>query len=310
MRVFIVLVLLLVAQTAGVSLFPWSEGVNVGFLDPAIDEASGLAVSARYPNRLYHINDSGDSGRFFVTDRTGANAQSVYVSGFDPVDVEDLSLGPCGQSTDCLFLADIGDNNRKRSWIEIVVVQEREDFSAQVPALARLRLRYPDRAHDAESLAVHPDGTLYLLTKEPQRKSDDGQEPQMPRLFKLPASWWKSPRTSQTLEHVVDIDLAKLAPDTPSRARLPTAMDIFRDGKRVLILTYIDALELAFDFSQPIPDVTEWREGRDYQRIRLVNLNQQEAIAYMPDGNAFLYDTEARGSSAPRGRVIQVRRAR
>ncbi|MGH9146706.1 MAG: hypothetical protein ACRD1Q_08355, partial [Vicinamibacterales bacterium] len=76
MRAFIVLVLLLAAQPAGVSLLPWSEGVNVGFLDPVIDEASGLAVSARYPNRLYHINDSGDSGRFLVTDRTGANVQS------------------------------------------------------------------------------------------------------------------------------------------------------------------------------------------------------------------------------------------
>ena len=309
MRVLILLVLLLAAQPAGVSLLPWGEGVNVGFLDPMIDEGSGLAVSARYPNRLYHINDSGDSGRFFVTDRTGANMQSVDVSGFNPVDVEDLSFGPCGQSTDCLFLADIGDNNRKRSWIEIAVVQEREDFSAQAPALARLRLRYPDRAHDAESLAVHPDGTLYLLTKEPQRKSSDGQ-PQTPRLFKLPATWWKSSLASQTLEHVVDIDLNRLAPDTPSRARLPTSMDIFRDGKRVLILTYIDALELAFDFSQPIPDVSGWREGRDYQRIRLTNLNQQEAIAYMPDGTAFLYDTEARGSSASRGRMIQVRRAR
>ena len=143
MRVSSSLVLLLAAQPAGVSLLPWGEGVEVGFLDPVINEASGLAVSARYPNRLYHINDSGDTGRFFVTNLTGTDAQSVRVLGFNPRDVEDLSIGPCGQEVDCLFLADIGDNDRKRSWIEIVVVRELRDFPAEVRALARCAFATP-----------------------------------------------------------------------------------------------------------------------------------------------------------------------
>jgi rare lipoprotein A (peptidoglycan hydrolase) len=83
-------------------------------------------------------------------------------------------------------------------------------------------------------------------------------------------------------------------------------MDISRDGKRALILFYIDAVELALDFSQPIPEVTQWRDGRDYQRISLMNLPQQEAIAYTSDGSAFFYDTEARGSS--RAHLMQVKK--
>jgi hypothetical protein len=307
MHVFIQLTILLAVQTVGVSLSPWAGGVEVGLLDPVINEASGIAVSARYGNRLYHVNDSGDRGRFFITNLTGADAQSVRVPGFNPVDVEDLSIGPCGQPTDCLFLADIGDNNRKRPWIEIVVVRELQDFPAEVRALARLRLRYPDGAYDAESLAVHPDGTLYLLTKQGQGNKG---RPGTPRLYKLPPTWWTNPRGPQTLDYVTEIDLEKLAPNVPPSARLPTAMNISRDGKRVLILFYIDAVELAVDFSQPIPTADALREGRDYQRISLINLNQQEAIAYMPDGNAFVYDTESRGSPSSRGRVIQVRRAR
>jgi hypothetical protein len=307
MRVLISLILLSGLQAPGATLVPWSDAIEVGGLDSMINEASGLAVSAWYGNRLYHVNDSGDTGRFFLTDMTGANAQSVRVSGFNPVDVEDLSIGPCGQSSECLFLADIGDNSRKRPWIEIVVVPEREHFPATVPALARLRLRYPDRAHDAESLAVHPDGTLYLLTKE---RMGDGKSAQsgIPRLFKLSPDWWKDLRSPQTLDHVADLDLGRLIPNAVSSARLPTAMDIARDGKRVLILAYIDALELAVDFSQPLPDVTSWKEGRDYQRIRLVNLDQQEAIAYLPHGNGFLYDTEVRRSSTSPGRLIQMSR--
>jgi len=307
MRYLIQLTILLVVQTAGMSLFQWGNGVEVGFLDPVINEASVLAVSSRYPNRLYHINDSGDTGRFFVTDASGANAQSVRIPGFNPVDVEDLSIGPCGRPGECLFLADIGDNNRKRSGIEIVVVEEREDFPATVPALARIRLRYPDRAHDAESLAVHPDGTLYLMTKESAGR-DNRARAGKPRLYRLAPDRWRTPGGLQTLEHVVDIDLAKLLPSAAVSARLPTAMDISRDGKRVLILAYIDALELALDFSQPMPPVDSWREGRDYQRIPLTNLEQQEAIAYMPDGNAFLYDSEMQRSLSSRARVIRVQR--
>ena len=306
-RALILLTVLLAGQTGGVSLLPWGDGVEVGFLDPVINEASGLAVSARYPNRVYHINDSGDTGRFFVTNLTGTDAQPVRVLGFNPRDVEDLSIGPCGQEVDCLFLADIGDNDRERSWIEIVVVREQRDFPAEVRALARLRLHYPDRAYDAESLAVHPDGTLYLLTKQGQGNKG---RPGTPRLYRVPATWWKSPPRPQTLDYVREIDLEAVAPNVPPSARLPTSMNISRDGKRVLILLYIDAVELAMDFSQPIPDADKWREGRDYQRISLINLNQQEAIGYMPDGNAFVYDTESRGSPASRGRVIQVKRVR
>jgi hypothetical protein len=305
MRLLISLIILLAAQTLGSSLAPWAEGVEVGLLDPIINEASGIEVSTRYSNRLYHINDSGDTGRFFVTNFTGADAQRVRVLGFNPRDVEDLSLGPCGQPEDCLFLADIGDNDRERPWIEIAVVRELRDFPAEVRPLALLRLRYPDRAYDAESLAVHPDGTIYLLTKQGQGNKG---RPGTPRLHRIPTTWWKGQPAPETLEFVTEIDLEKIASNIPASARLPTAMDISPDGKRVLILNYINAIELAFDFSQPVPAADGWREGRDYQRISLINLNQQEAIAYLPDGNALVYDTESRGSAAGRGRLVQVKR--
>ena len=116
----LILSVLLLLQTSGTPLTRWGNAVKVGSLDVAINEASGLAVSARYSNRLYHINASGDTGRFFVTDQSGAKAQSVTVSGFDPIDVEDLSIGPCGRTSDCLFLPDIGDNRQNRLEVEVV----------------------------------------------------------------------------------------------------------------------------------------------------------------------------------------------
>jgi len=40
------------------SFFRWSKAVEIGVLGEELPEASGLAVSSRYPGRLYHINDS------------------------------------------------------------------------------------------------------------------------------------------------------------------------------------------------------------------------------------------------------------
>jgi len=304
MKIFQFLLLAIVLML-GATLSPWGEAVQIGVLDETILEASGLAISARYPNRLYHINDSGDIGRFLITDEKGTLIQSVRIAAFDPIDVEDLTLGPCQRSGECLFLADIGDNARVRPEIEIVIVEERENFPDTVPALARVRVRYPDRPHDAESLAIHPNGDLFLLTKELERH-DNSPAAGISHLYKLAAEKWRNPSGVATLEPVADIDFEKLTPGAPYNSRLPTAMDISPDGKRVLILTYMDALELAIDFSKKLPRQEDWRDGIDYQRVRLTNLEQQEAIAYLPDGREFIYTTERPRSPSSSARMMRV----
>src|SRR6185503_9599908 len=118
-----------------------------------IDEASGLAISGRIPDRLYHINDSDVTGRFFATNFAGRDTRTVFVTGFQPRDTEDLAIGPCDATTDCLFIGDIGDNDRVRKDIEIIVIEERAEFPAEVRIRNRIRARYPDGPHDAESMA-------------------------------------------------------------------------------------------------------------------------------------------------------------
>jgi hypothetical protein len=159
--------LCLLAQTAhGQACKAWKEAVRAGELQVQLKEASGVAASRRFANRLYHINDSGDSGRFYITDWEGNNTKAVAVEGFRPEDAEALSLGPCGAGRSCLFLGDIGDNNRARRAIEIAVIDEVESFSSPVKPRKMLKLQYPDGPHDAESMAVHPNGGIFILTKE------------------------------------------------------------------------------------------------------------------------------------------------
>src|SRR3970282_324881 len=73
-----------------------SEGGEAGALEqPHIDEASGIAVSSRFPGRLYHVNDSGSGPYFYVSDLNGGKTRAVRIEGFDAVgsDFEDAFFG-------------------------------------------------------------------------------------------------------------------------------------------------------------------------------------------------------------------------
>jgi hypothetical protein len=294
MKLTAVVLLLLLAQSGLSRRAPacqWSRGTEVGRIGEPIDEDSGLAVSRRFPNRLYHVNDSGDSGRFFITDHAGGRTQIVNVKGFAPRDDEDLALGPCSASTDCLFIGDTGDNNARRGSIELVIVEERERFPAVVEPFRRVTVRYPNGPHDAEALGVHPDGSVYILTKRDRP----------PQLFRLKRDQWLQATGPQTLEFVGPIDFVRLGADAnENRGPMPTAMDIARDGTRALVLTYREAFELFVDFAKPMPAVGGWQVGRDFRKIDVAVLSQQEGIAYDRDEQAFLYDSEFNGNgSAP-----------
>jgi hypothetical protein len=233
----------------------WGQPVRVGELQVQLREASGLAVSRQFPGRLYQINDSGDIGQFYITAPDGSNTRAVRIAGFDPKDTEALSLGPCPQATriSCIYIGDIGDNDARRSSIEIVLVEEVPRFSDVVKTRNRLKLRYPDRPHDAESMAVHPDGTIFIMTKENPA-----------RLFKANANL-----AEQTLKLVATFD----------PGGKPTDIAISDDGMRMLVLTYKDAVEYSMDFLQE-------------QKIMLNFLQQQESVAYLPGSRSFIYTTE------------------
>src|SRR5688572_21748719 len=214
----------------------WGKPEDLGLLERPINEASGLAISRKVPDRSYHVNDSDSPGRFFVTTLAGRNTQAVRVTGFQPRDVEDLALGLCDAATDCLFIADIGDNGRVRKDVEIIVVEEQAQFAPEVRIRQRVRARYPDGPHDAESMAVHPDGDIYILTKNFELQ---GLRPAVgpARVYRLKQNQWRdSGETIQTLELVMTLDFAKLLPKSLLGGRLPTGMAIAPDGKRVLVL--------------------------------------------------------------------------
>ena len=297
MRVMLALSVCFLTLTSAQALCSkWGNPQKVGALDSnIIDESSGMEISTKGSQRIFHINDSGDGPYFYVTNMEGENTRPISIQDFSPVDVEDLTLGPCGgekaDEKSCLVIGDIGDNDRARSHVSLVFVEQRESFAQSVSPHKILRVRYPDGAHNAEGMAMNAAGDVFILTKEKHFSSQQAAEAE---LFVLRREVIQR-ASSQTLEfeHVGSLDLPELLGDKFSaNGKIVTAFDIAPDNSRALILTYETALEVKWNKLTPSAgmNVNDWQIERDFNRIQLKNLPQQEAAFLTSEG--MFYSTE------------------
>jgi hypothetical protein len=137
-------------------------------LSPELAESSGLAVSRAQPGVYWTHNDSGDGPNLYAFDDSGRVLARFQVAGAEARDWEEMSSGPCvgDLRQTCLYLADIGDNNRVRQSLTVYVVGEPMVSAATRTLASRsFRYRYPQGADDAEALAVLPDGDVVVVSK-------------------------------------------------------------------------------------------------------------------------------------------------
>jgi hypothetical protein len=227
--------------------------------DPRITESSGLVASGEHPGILWTINDSGNSAALYAIGTDGDTAATVWINGVANVDWEALAPVRAPDGTDLLAIGDIGDNEAVREQIEIVLVPEPESLEdTQLIPTAILRLRYPDRAADAEVLLADPDsGLLYIVTKGLLGGT----------IFQVPESVWPAgtdPGTVRTgtLQRVGDVGLS-----------LATDGWVLSDS-RVLLRAYSTLVIL-----DPLPDAST-SQGRVslLARTSLPSQNQGEGL--------------------------------
>ena len=133
------------------------QGTTVfSFQDPAIVEASALVLR----DGLYvTTNDSGDTGRVFAVDGTGATVGVTHWSRH-ATDVEALAPGGAGH----VWVGDIGDNLASRPYVTIRRVPVGR--GGRTVRATSYRLSYPGGATDAETLLRNPvTGRLYVASK-------------------------------------------------------------------------------------------------------------------------------------------------
>ncbi len=260
-----------------------APGVVYRIADPRIDEASGLGVGVRSPGVDYVQNDSGDTARFFaVSATTGRTAAVVTVPGATNVDWEDLAVAPDRTGTPSVWLADTGDNDAVRSEVRLYRVDEpRVPAGAQNRAVRTgrpdvWRLRYPSGPVDAESLAVSPQGTAYLITKT-LGSSTVYQVPSRPDADRVQTL--VAVGTVTFTAHPTSIPLGELGTVTATGAALS------RDGTLLAVRTYADA----YLWSVRDGDVASALR-RAPTRVPLPVQRQGEGIAFR--GDDLLVDSE------------------
>jgi hypothetical protein len=237
--------------------------------DPRLDELSGMVV---HDGDLWAMSDGGRRVQVHRVDRSNCSVIDSRTADVDPYDVEDLAVGPDG----AFWVADLGDNDRRRDTVAVVVLPERGE--------ARLhRLTYPDGPHDAEALLVDAHGRPLVITKEVGRPAGlyrtadppDGEDP-TPLLpvgeLALPAS--------DTLG----------GPVGGIGSRLVTGAALSADGAVAAVRTYTDAWLFPVSGGDLVAALNQTPV-----RVPLPDEPQGEAIAFEPDGTLLSGSETRRG---------------
>lgn len=135
--------------------------------DPAmlreVPEASGLAVSRRREDLIWTHNDSGNDPVLFAIDASGTVQGRVRLP-ISARDWEDISAAPC-PAGNCLFIADIGDNELVRKSVRVFRVPEPDPQARQTGRPDVFAVTYPDGPHNAEASFI-ADGRLFIVTRD------------------------------------------------------------------------------------------------------------------------------------------------
>jgi hypothetical protein len=241
---------------------------------PELPEASGIAVSRRASGRFWTHNDSGQPVLLMI-DAGGAVRARVELSGASVVDWEAIAAGPCPAGS-CLYVADIGDNNARRGQITIYRVTEPADANASTATVEAFHGKYPDGPHDAETLLVAPDGSLYIVTK-----GSTG-----------PVALYRFPRDVRPGAPAVQLERIgepRSAKRVSNEERF-TDGAVSPDGARVVLRTH----DWLFFFRTPQFFAGNWREDARVN-IGHVGERQGEGVAFGP-GNAVYLVGEGGGS--------------
>lgn len=254
---------------------------DLGPLPPEVRESSGLVVSRAYPGVFWTHNDSGDEPRLYAMDSTAALIATIDVRGAGARDWEAMDVGVCPRGSVevggpltadpewCLYVADTGDNARRRESVTVYVIPEPSPFTSDhdQEIIAAVVFSYDDGPFDVEALAVTPDGDLLLATKG--RRADRW-------LFQIPAADVR--RVGQSGEALTLTSSLRVP---IRRGRLLTGASLNRDGSILALRTY-----LAVYFYRWPPDgaLVEAQQPCVLGRLEPIG----EAVAFSADDRLFV----------------------
>jgi hypothetical protein len=248
--------------------------------DNRLGESSGIAASIINKNAFWSHNDSGDSARIFLFNKSCEIIAVVNLKNVKAVDWEDIASFKKGEDG-FVIIADTGDNLHSRKTSVLYIIREplvtvkpgaTEAAVIDVTPEATITFSFEDGPHDCESVAVDPaESTIYLASKA----RNESKIYSIP----IPANGEKQPSVAKII----------------ATHKLPyaTSMDISSDRTHAVILNY----QNAFEFSRLKGETWAQAFSREPRMMSVPPRPQGEAICYGTEGKTLYLTSE--GASQP-----------
>jgi hypothetical protein len=260
-----------------------------GNVEPSdLSALSGLAMSRAQPDILFAHNDH-DRPIVYALDLQGRLHATLTLENAQANDIEDIAVGPCGADT-CVFLADVGDNAATRGEYGVLRFRQPEvptdpGNTEQAPSFDALRFRYDDGAHNAESLIVAPNGTLYVITKLAPGSGGSVEATGPSSVYRIAADAFEQDAVA-TAEKVATLPIPMSGEAALSAAAAHPC------GSSFLVRTY----DGVYEFVAPSGGDFEAAFSATPQRVAMPDEPQSEGIDYRADGRGFVSAGEGAGA--------------
>ena len=231
-----------------------------------IIESSGLARSLNQPGLLWTHNDSGAVAELFAFDLSGRHRGVCRLKGVQPLDWEDMgSFRLAGRHF--LFVADVGDNLRKRDTCTLLIVAEPTRLDSEI-ASRSIIFRYEGGPRDCEAVAYDAARREFLLV-----------EKQLGLTAGVYSFSWPAP---------VDEPVKIARPIGRIPVPLATGMDITDEGTRLVIVTYGPGVIYERGAQE------DWAQAfrRTPQALNLPARRQGESVCFAADQATLLLTSE------------------
>jgi len=259
--------------------------IDVGLIEnKSIDEASGLIASQKNKGYLWTHNDSRDSNRIFLIDKSGKGLYEFFLQGATNRDWEAIAMATFPEGS-YLYIGEIGDNNAQYGEYAIYKVAE-PTIAANTPTvntltnIQKITFKYPDGARDAECMLIDQETKdIYILSKREKNQ----------RLYRIP--YPQSFSQTITAEFVEEVSFSVAS----NQGFYITDGSISADNQEILIKNYLQVFHWRRQTNESIPTALK----RAASLLPYTAEPQGEGISFSNDGSSFYTISEESDNKIP-----------
>lgn len=236
-------------------------------------ELSGIAASQKSEG-IFYMQEDNNSRNVYLTNKNGDDLGKITLDNAGSSNWEDIAVGPGPEpGKTYVYVADIGDNNAKASFVSIYRFEEPEIVNpnattqVNITNFDRINLSYSKGSADAETFMVDPlTKSIFILTKQNYKS------------YVYQAKYPQSTTSTTKMDVLAILNLDLL-----------TAGDISSDGSEILLRNKSQIWYWKRDAGQNIVQ-TLLKSPQDAPYA--ANEKQGEGICFTSNSNGYLTNTE------------------